>query len=215
MTGRFAAIVTDIQGDFTEWKKGSLAVPGTDESYVMKVEAATRHLRELGLPIVGTQDWHPPDHVSFAVNHPGRKPFEVITVDGRRQMLWPSHCVQGTENARVLIDNNLFLAVVRKAQNPASESYSAFRDDGGLKTEMDTVLKINGVAGVLIYGLATDYCVKATALDAVSGGYSASVIEELCRGITPAGTAGAVAEMKKKGVRVVRTLIDAIGEISR
>jgi nicotinamidase/pyrazinamidase len=214
MKGRSAAIVTDVQGDFTEWKKGSLAVPGSDESYVLKVEEATRRLRDLGLVILGTQDWHPQDHVSFAINHPGRKPFEVITVDGRSQVLWPPHCIQGTENARVLIDNNVFLAVVKKAQSPHSESYSAFRDEGGLKTEMDAVLKINGVTNLFIYGLATDYCVKATALDAVSGGYSAIVIEELCRGITPAGSIEAVAEMRKEGVRVVYTLDEVIGEIA-
>src|SRR5208283_3823223 len=117
MVGKWGVIVTDVQGDFTEWKKGSLAVPGSDEAYVKSAETATRHLSKMGLPIFGTQDWHPPGHTSFAVNHPGKKPFETITIESRTQVLWPAHCVQGTENARILIDNNLFLAVVKKAQN--------------------------------------------------------------------------------------------------
>ncbi len=96
------------------------------------------------MSIFGTQDWHPADHISFASNHPGKKPFDSLVVDGRTQVLWPLHCVQGTENARVLIDNNLFLAMVRKAQNPAFDSYSAFQDDGGAKTELDTILRRNG-----------------------------------------------------------------------
>ena len=87
MKGRAAVNVTDVQGDFTTWKKGSLAVPRSDEAYVKKVEAATRHLREAGLLIFATQDWHPRDHVSFASNHPGKKPFDTIQIDGRTQAL--------------------------------------------------------------------------------------------------------------------------------
>ncbi len=95
MKEKWGVIVTDIQGDFTEWKKGSLAVPGSDEGFVKSAEVATRRLSELGLPIFGTQDWHPPDHVSFAVNHPGSKPFDVILIDGRNQVLWPPIASRG------------------------------------------------------------------------------------------------------------------------
>ncbi len=203
-------VVTDIQGDFTEWKKGSLAVPGSDEKYVKKAEEATRRLSTLGLPIFGTQDWHPPNHVSFATSHPGKKAFDTITLAGKARVLWPPHCVQGTENARVLIDNNLFLAIVKKAQDPAVESYSAFQDENGRKTEMDTILKMNGVKKVIVYGIATDYCVRATSLDLVSAGYKATVIEDLCRGVSPDTSRAAIEEIRKQGVRVLGSLDELI-----
>ncbi len=214
MTGKWGVIVTDIQGDFTEWKKGSLAVAGTDVGYVRNAESATRRLKEAGLLIFGTQDWHPPDHISFAANHPGKKPFDTMEIEGRTQVLWPPHCVQGTENARILIDNNLFRAIVKKAQNPALESYSAFQDEGGIKTEMETILKINGVGRLIIYGIATDYCVRATALDGRAAGYSVIVVEGLCRGVSADSTASALVEMRGKGVRLVSTLDEIVREVS-
>jgi nicotinamidase/pyrazinamidase len=213
MLGKWGVIVTDMQGDFTEWKKGSLAVAGSDEGYVANVERATRRLKELGLPIFGTQDWHPPNHVSFYTSHPGKKPLDTIEIRGRSQVLWPPHCVQGTENARILIDNNLFLAVVRKAQDPALESYSAFKDEVGDKTEMETVLRMNGVDRFIIYGIATDYCVRATALDGRAAGYGVTVVEDLCRGVSPDTTAAALAEMREKGVKVTPFLDDILLEI--
>ena len=213
MAAKWGVIVTDIQGDFTEWKKGSLAVPGSDEAYVRNAEAATRRLKEAGLLIFGTQDWHPPDHISFASSHPGKKPFDTIEIRGRTQVLWPPHCVQGTENARILIDNNLFLAVVKKSQNPARESYSAFQDEGGIKTEIETILKINGVEKLVIYGIATDYCVRATALDGLTAGYPVTVVEDLCRGVSPDTTASALAEMRVRGVRLVNTPDEILREI--
>ena len=88
MGSRQAVLVVDIQGDFTEWKHGSLAVPGTGEDYVKRVAEATVRLRDAGFVVFGSQDWHPPDHMSFAVNHPGKKPMDVVTVDGRTQVLW-------------------------------------------------------------------------------------------------------------------------------
>ncbi len=213
MAGKWGVIVVDIQGDFTEWKKGSLAVPGSDERYVRNVEIATRRFSDMGLPIFGSQDWHPPNHISFATSHPGKRPLDVITIDGRTQVLWPPHCVQGTEKARILIDNNLFLAVVKKAQNPAIDSYSAFQDEGGTKTELETMLRTNGVERLIIYGLATDYCVRATALDGLSAGYRVAIVEDLCRGVSPDTTSSALAEMRKKGVRLVPSLEGMIEEI--
>jgi nicotinamidase/pyrazinamidase len=220
MTGRiqemsdgWGVIVTDVQGDFTVWKDGSLAVPGSDSDYVRSVETATRQLKELGMPIFGTQDWHPANHISFFTTHPGKRPFDVIDVNGRSQILWPPHCVQGTEKARILIDNNLFLAVVRKAQDPLVESYSAFHDDGGVKTEMDGILRLNNVRNLAIYGIATDFCVRATALDGVYAGYRVTVIEELCRGVAADTTASALQEMIGEGVRIVTRAGDLIAEL--
>jgi nicotinamidase/pyrazinamidase len=203
---RTGVIVVDLQGDFTEWKGGSLAVAGTDQAYVEEVQEATRRLSILGCPVFATQDWHPADHVSFFTSHPGKKAFETVELHGRRQILWPPHCVQGTQNARILVDNNLFLAVVKKGQLKEFDSYSGFQDDGGNRTEMDAVLRINGVRRLFIYGIATDYCVKATALDAAAMGYDVVVVEGLCRGVAPEGIAEALREMEAKGVRIVEEL---------
>lgn len=211
MPAKWGVIVIDLQGDFTEWKRGSLAVPGSGEDYVRDVENATRQLKELGIPVLGTQDWHPPDHVSFATSHPGKEPFETVTVNGKTQVLWPAHCVQGTQNARVIIDNNLFLAVVKKAQDPMTESYSAFQPGG----ELERILQVNGIGRVIVYGLATDYCVRATSLDLAVAGYLVVVIEDLCRSVSPDTAAAAVDEMRSKGVRVVATVGEAVEEMRR
>ena len=204
MERRWAVIVTDIQGDFTTWKNGSLAVPGTDETFVRSVESATRMLKEHGFLIVATQDWHPPDHISFAVNHPGKEVFDVVKVDGGTQVLWPPHCVQGTENARILVDNDLLSAVVRKGTDARFESYSAFRDDGGSSTGMDELLREHGVTALVIYGIATDYCVKATAIDAARAGFTVIVVESLCRGVAVETTAQALKQMEEAGINVAR-----------
>jgi nicotinamidase/pyrazinamidase len=203
----------DIQGDFTTWKNGSLACVETDSVYVQKAEEATKALSNAGFPIFGTQDWHPGDHVSFFTNHSGKKPFELIKINGRNQVLWPPHCVQGTENARVLVDNNLFLAIVKKGQDKNYDSYSGFKDDGGAETGMDQILKRNGVRKVVVYGIATDYCVKATAIDAVDAGYDVMVIEDLCRYVAPKTAEAALKEMRAKGITVVKSF--DLNEIKR
>lgn len=206
MGGKRGVIVVDVQGDFTEWKEGSLAVPGTDEAFVRKVGDATRSLQTEGLLIFGTQDWHPGDHISFYTNHPGKKPLETIEIDGRTQVLWPPHCVQGTENTRILVDNNLFLAIVQKGRDKRFDSYSAFQDDGGHKTEMESILRRNGIETIVLYGIATDYCVRATALDAVGAGFKVVLIEELCRGVAPDSSKNALEEMGRAGVIILDKL---------
>jgi len=203
---KIGVIVGDIQGDFTEWKKGSLAVPNTGEDFIKKAEEATKFLYKSGFSIFAVQDWHPGDHISFYTSHPGKKPFEAIKIHGRTQVLWPPHCVQGTENARILVDNNLFLAIVQKGRDKRFESYSAFQDDQGQKTEMDSILKRNGIKKVVAYGIATDYCVRATALDAVQAGYKVIVIEGLCRGVALDTSKRALEEMKKAGVLILDRL---------
>jgi len=199
-------IVVDVQGDFTQWKKGSLAVPGTDKAFVEKVRKATSTLAKAGFTLYATQDWHPSDHVSFFTNHQGKKAFDVIKLGAKEQVLWPPHCVQGTQGARVLVDNNLFLAIVKKGQDKNFDSYSGFQDDGGAKTEMERILKAKGIERLIIYGIATDYCVKATALDAASAGFKVTVVEELCRGVAPETSAKALEEMRAKGITVVKSL---------
>jgi len=199
-------IVVDVQGDFTTWKDGSLAVDGTDSHFIGKVRKATETLDRGGYLILGTQDWHPANHVSFFTNHPGKQAFEVVKIDGRTQVLWPPHCIQGTENARLLVDNNIFTAIVRKGMDPRYDSYSGFQDDGGSETGLDSVLKRNGIEKVIVYGLATDYCVRATAIDAADAGYNVTVIKGLCKGVAPGTTEDALKEMKKKGITVLKEL---------
>jgi nicotinamidase/pyrazinamidase len=204
--GKIGVIVADVQGDFTTWKKGSLAVNGTDEAFVKKVMNITQKLSEKGYLLFGTQDWHPAEHVSFFSNHEGKKPFEAIQIENRTQVLWPPHCIQGTENARVLVDNNLFLAIVKKGQDKRYDSYSGFQDDGGAKTEMNQILKRNGISELIVYGIATDYCVKATAIDAANAGFKVTVVEGLSKGIAPETTAKALKEMEAKGITIVQEL---------
>ena len=201
-----AVIVVDMQGDFTTFKKGSLAVKGTDEAFVNKVKKATENLKKQGYPIYATQDWHPKDHISFFTNHKGKKAFEAIKIGDRTQVLWPPHCVQGTENAKILFDKGLFIAVVQKGKDKKYDSYSGFKDDGGAKTEMDKILKEKGIKELVVYGIATDYCVKATAIDAADAGYKVIVIEDLCKGVAPDTTAKAIKEMKAKGITVKKSL---------
>lgn len=193
-------IVVDVQGDFTVWKNGSLAVDGTDKAFVENLQKATEAFKKDGYPIYATQDWHPRDHVSFFTNHQGKQPLDVVTIAGRTQVLWPPHCVQNTEGAKILLDAGLFKAIVKKGQDPQFDSYSGFQDDGGARTELDAILKNDGIQEVVIYGIAMDYCVKATAIHAVQAGYKATVIEGLTAKIAPDSAAKAREEMAAHGV---------------
>lgn len=195
-----AIIVVDVQGDFTQVKQGSLAVPGTDQAYVDAVSAKTRQLKEMGYPVLATQDWHPADHVSFFSNHPGRNPFDLLTLDHGDQVLWPPHCVQGTENAGILLDSRLFDRVVRKGMNPAYDSYSGFFDDGGHGTGLEEILREMGIQHLVVFGLTTDYCARATAVDARTLGFGVTLIEGLCRGVAEETTRAALEEMAAAGV---------------
>ena len=125
-----AIIVVDLQADFTKAKKGSLAVEGTDDAYVTSVADATAKLKAAGFPIYATQDWHPATHASFFTNHQGKKPFDMITLHGKDQILWPPHCVQNTPGAQILLDTKLFNATVKKGMDARYDSYSGFQDDG-------------------------------------------------------------------------------------
>ena len=204
---KHGVIVVDMQGDFTTWQKGSLAVEGADKAFVDRVAKAALRLKEQGCLIFATQDWHPADHISFYTNHAGKKPLDTIKIQGRTQVLWPPHCVQGTPNAEVLVDNNLFKAIVKKGKDKRYDSYSGFQDDGGDRTELDAILKENGINELIVFGLATDYCVKATAIDAADAGYKVTVVESLSRGVASDTTAKALDEMKAKGIILVKDLV--------
>jgi nicotinamidase/pyrazinamidase len=203
MGGKTGVMVVDIQGDFTQWKAGSPAVPDSGADFIEKVGEATRILHASELPIFASQDWHPADHISFYTSHPGKRPFDVIEIEGGWQVLWPPHCVQGTENAKILIDNSLFQAVVQKGKDRRYESYSVFQDDGGHRTEMESILRRNGIERLVLYGIATDYCVRASSADALRAGLQVTVIEELCRGVALDTSQAAWEEMKEKGVNIL------------
>jgi nicotinamidase/pyrazinamidase len=203
---KIGVIVVDIQGDFTKFKNGSLAVEGTDEAYIKAVDENTKKLKAAGIPIYATQDWHPANHASFFTNHKGKKAFDVIKLHGKDQVLWPPHCVQKTPGAEILLDIKLFKAVVKKGMDSQYDSYSGFQDDGGKKTEMDKILKQDKINKVVVYGIATDYCVRATSLDAIAAGYKVIVIKNLCRGVAPDTSQKAIDEMKAKGVVILDDL---------
>jgi nicotinamidase/pyrazinamidase len=199
-------IVVDVQADFTELKSGALAVPGTDADYIDDVQRATRRFQSRGLRIYFTLDWHPVDHISFYTNNPGTELYQEVELEkGRTQIMWPPHCVQKTPGAELLIDVDGPAEMIETGANPKFDSYSGFVDDGGTHTGLDRLLKRDGIKKLIIYGLATDYCVKHTVLDAAELGYQVELLVDLCRGITPETTAGALGEMKARGVNIVRS----------
>ena len=197
---RIAVIVVDVQRDFTQLASGSLAVEGTDQEYIDKVREGTEMLRRAGFPIIATQDWHPADHISFYTRHGGKKALDVITVRGQQQVLWPPHCVQGTEGATLLLNENLFTASVKTGADRDFESYSGFKDDGGHETPLHPLLQERGITRLVIYGIATDYCVRATALDALDLGYQVILIKNLSRGVDRETSKTALDEMARSGI---------------
>lgn len=200
------AIMVDIQGDFTQLMSGSLAVPGTGLDYLNKISKAIDRINGLGIPLWASQDWHPDDHISFFTNHPGKKAFDQINLRGKNQVLWPPHCVQGTSGAELLIDPASFKAVIQKGRDYRFDSYSFFQDDGGQETELDGLLKKQGIRTLIIFGIATDYCVRFSALDGLARGYQIMVIKSLCRGVDPATSAEGLQEIQKKGALVFEDL---------
>jgi nicotinamidase/pyrazinamidase len=205
MEGR-ALLVVDLQNDFCPG--GALAV--TDGDAVVPVINALMPRFPL---VVATQDWHPPGHASFASSHPGRKPLEVIDLDGIAQVLWPDHCVQGTAGAdfHPELDRDFFRAIVRKGTDPMVDSYSAFRDNHREHpTGLASLLRELGVGHVVIVGLTTDYCAATSARDAIELGFSAEIWLPATRpvGAPPGHTERTLAEIRELGV-ILRDTIPA------
>lgn len=186
-----ALIVVDIQNDFCPG--GALAVTGGDEivPLVNGMIAGFDH-------VVLTQDWHPAGHSSFASSHPGRQPFETIDMPYGPQTLWPDHCVQGSDGAAFHADLDLTKAelVIRKGFRRGIDSYSAFfENDHATPTGLAGYLRERGITDLIFVGLATDYCVAYSALDAVRTGFSATVRLDACRAID---LGGSLAEMTRR-----------------
>lgn len=198
-----ALILVDIQNDFLPG--GALAVPDGDA--VIPVCNAMRDRFDL---VVATQDWHPRDHGSFAANHPGHSVGQTIDLNGLKQILWPVHCVQNTPGAKVAKSLRLLPIdrVFQKGTDPGIDSYSGFFDNGHRKsTGLDAFLKCKSVTDVFVAGLATDYCVKFTALDARTLGYNVHLVVDACRGVNlhPGDVDAAIEEMRKAGVMITKS----------
>ena len=190
-------IVVDVQNDFMPG--GALAVPRGDEVVPLINRLAARFES-----VVLTQDWHPPGHASFASSHPGRKPFETIALGYGTQVLWPDHCVQGSRGAALHAGLDIPHAqlVVRKGHHRDIDSYSAFLEaDRRTATGLAGYLKERAFAKLYVCGLAMDFCVAWTALDARAAGFDATVVEDACRAIDLEGSlARAWSEMGIAGV---------------
>lgn len=195
-----ALILVDLQNDFVPG--GALPVPQGDQVVVTCNELQKRF--DL---VVATQDWHPLDHGSFAANHPGKRIGDLIDLNGLPQILWPVHCVRNTPGAAFVpdLERRRVARVFQKGTDPATDSYSGFFDNGHRKaTGLADYLRFRGVTDVYVAGLATDYCVKFTALDARQLGFGTHIAVDACRGVnlTPGEVDRAIEEMRRAGVGI-------------
>ena len=199
-----ALILVDLQNDFCE--NGALAVP--DGNAVIPI---ANSLLDKFDYIIATQDWHPASHKSFAANHAGmRRPGQIITLNGLQQVLWPIHCVQNSFGAEFsdALQQEKITKVFQKGTDPEIDSYSGFFDNGRRKaTGLGDYLQQEGITEVYVLGLATDYCVKFTTLDALELGFRTFLVVDACRGVDlQAGDCDkAIAEMAAKGAVILRS----------
>jgi nicotinamidase/pyrazinamidase len=197
-----ALLVIDVQNCFLPG--GSLAVKDGDQ-----VVPVINRIAKGFTNVVMTQDWHTEGHVSFASAHPGKKPFEIIDLPYGKQVLWPDHCVQGTDGALLSKDISIPQAelVIRKGFHKDVDSYSAFTEaDGKTTTGLEAYLKARQMKRLFVTGLATDFCVAWTALDARKAGFETYVVEDACRGIDTQGSlAKAWTDMAKAGVKRIQS----------
>jgi nicotinamidase/pyrazinamidase len=199
-----ALIVVDIQNDFLPG--GSLAVAEGDQ-IIPPVNQLMKKFNDRGGRIVLTQDWHPPDHLSFASQHEGKKPFDPIEgVDGIGPVLWPDHCVRETDGADFSsqLETGQAHLILRKGINRSMDSYSAFTEnDQKTDTGLAGYLENVSLKRIFVCGLALDYCVAWSAMDGKKKGFETFVIPELCKGIAPETVQKAETEMKQMGIRFV------------
>lgn len=196
-----ALIIVDVQNDFTtggrlEVKEGEEIIP-----LVNKLQSGF----DL---VVATQDWHPPDHKSFASNHPGKQPFEQIVLNGLEQVLWPDHCVQGSEGAAFhsALEMNKIATIFRKGMDAGVDSYSGFYDNGHKhSTGLAGYLREQNVKAVFVAGLAADYCVYYTAKDALAEGFQSNLIVDATRPISVEGFLKAKEDLLRSGGRVIES----------
>jgi len=202
---RDALLVVDLQHDFLPG--GALAVRDGDE-----IVAPIARLAPAFYVVVATQDFHPVGHVSFASSHPGRKPFETVALAGGEQELWPDHCVQGTHGAHIHpgFPDRAATLILRKGMRKDVDSYSAFRENFGAGGQRSTTglaawLQARGVRRVFACGLARDFCVKWSALDAADAGFEVYVLDDLTRAVFPERRDEVDSALAEKGVRLARS----------
>lgn len=196
-----ALIIVDIQNDFLPG--GALAVQEGDQI----IPIVNKLIPTFDL-VIATQDWHPVDHGSFASNHSGKNPGELIELHGLQQVLWPDHCIQNSRGAEFSADlhSDKIRKVFKKGTDPKIDSYSGFYDNGKMKdTGLNAYLISQGVQQVYVVGLATDYCVKFTAIDAVESGFETHVIADATRAVNLHRDDGikALNEMRLKGIKIM------------
>jgi nicotinamidase/pyrazinamidase len=196
-----ALLVVDLQNDFCE--EGALAVPGGGEIVGIVNALMPRFDR-----VVLSQDWHPKGHLSFASSWPGKKTYETVEAEGIPQILWPDHCIQGSPGAAFHpeLDTARASIILRKGFRPRLDSYSCFfENDRTTPTGLDGALRSIGITSLYIAGLATDFCVLYTVLDAVRLGYSIHIVEDAVRGVDfpPGSVARAFAAMRRAGASTV------------
>ncbi len=197
-------LIVDLQNDFMP--SGALPVPQGDQV----IPVINLLLRDRFSCAVATQDWHPANHLSFASQHDGMQPFQTIELPYGEQTVWPDHCVQGTEGAAfcATLDTSYVQCIIRKGFRRDVDSYSAFREnDLRTTTGLDAYLRARGVSRVFITGLARGYCTDFSAADAVEAGFETFLIEDACRGITPAATELQTRRLLDRGVRFVNSLM--------
>ena len=193
-------LIVDIQNDFLPG--GALAVPEGDA-----VIPVINRLQDRFDLVLATQDWHPPDHGSFAATHPGHKVGDVIELDGIPQILWPVHCVQNSPGAQfsTALDTTRLARVFRKGIDRKIDSYSTFFDNAKRRsTGLADYLREQNVQEIFICGLATDYCVRFSALDALELSFPVTVVEDACRGVNlqPDDSLNALRELRKAGAKI-------------
>jgi len=195
-----ALIVIDVQNDFCPG--GSLAVTGGDEI----IDPINALIEDASL-VVLSQDWHPLDHSSFAQNHDGKAPFMDVEMPYGTQTLWPNHCVQGTAGAEFhkRLNTDRADAIIRKGMNPSIDSYSTFfENDRKTPTGLLGYLRERDVTSLVLVGLATDFCVAFSGLDAAANGFDVKINMDACRGIDNAGSLdAALVDLRKAGVQLV------------
>ena len=198
-------LVVDLEPDFLPG--GALGVEGGDEI----LDGIRRLMESERFPLcVATQDWHPQDHVSFASNHEGREPMEVIDLYGHEQILWPDHCVQGTQGAQLVegMPWERATAIIRKGTDPGCDSYSAFRNNWNRDGErphtgLAGYLRDRGVGRVVVCGLARDFCVRWSAEDAREAGFEVEVVWDLTRPVDPSSNDEVRRALEDRGVRLL------------
>ncbi|MDX1901053.1 MAG: bifunctional nicotinamidase/pyrazinamidase [Gammaproteobacteria bacterium] len=198
-----ALLMVDLQNDFC--KGGRLAVPDGDA-----VIPLANQIQQKFECIVATKDWHPASHLSFASNHSNKKPGDSIILSGIDQILWPDHCVQESEGSdfHPQLNTTRVSQIIYKGTHPEIDSYSAFFDNGHLReTVLSEWLLAQHVTDVYVLGLATDYCVKFTCLDAVKLGFNVFIITDACRGVElhPGDCAHALQEMQQANIKLIRS----------